>query len=248
MGLTKSTNPVLSEDIFEKQVEKASGYGQMTVKGAATKTLLLLLMTTVTASITWKLFNVENTMVFPLMIGGAIGAFIFALITSFKPEKSAIFGSLYAICEGLALGAVSAAYNYETYGLVFQAVLLTFVVTAIMAFCYRMGILQATAKFTKVLFFATAAVGVFYLLSIVLSFFNIELSVFRLGLLGIVIQFVIVAVAALNLILDFDVIESGVREGAPEYMEWYGAFSLMVTLVWLYLEILRLLSILNRRN
>ena len=218
MGLTHSSNPVLSEDIFEKQAGSSYESGRMTVKGTTTKGMLYLAMVILTATLSWKLYNAGNNIVSTLMVAGGIGAFVCALITSFKPEKAKIFGSLYALCEGLLLGGISAIYNEETLGIVSQAVVATFGVTVVMLLCYRFGVLRASGKFSKILLFATLGIGAYYLLSLILGFFGVNISVYNLGPLGIAIQLIIVIVAALNLIWDFESIDYGVESGAPEYI------------------------------
>ena len=248
MNFEKTSNPAFSESRLRKLAGDFAGTGQMTVAGAATKTLLLFALLILTASITWKMVGVESPALTPCIIGGAIGALILAIVACVKPEKAYIFGPLYALCEGLVVGAVSALYAAESDGIVTSALLLTLVVSGVVFFCYRFGILRASGTFVKVLTFATLGIGGFYLLSWILSFFGVNISVFGMGTAGIVIQLIIVAIAALNLVLDFHNIENGAADGVPAQFEWYYAFGLMVTLIWIYFEILRLLAILSRRN
>jgi uncharacterized YccA/Bax inhibitor family protein len=160
---------------------------------------------------------------------------------------------LYGLFEGLFIGAISAIMNAafaEKYpGLIMQAVGLTFGVAISMFLLYNFRIIKATERFKSVIFTATLGIGIFYLLTMVLRLFGVNVSfMYDSSLLSIGISLFIVAIAALNLIMDFDMIEQGAERGAPKFMEWYGAFGLMVTLVWLYLEILRLLSKLGSRN
>jgi uncharacterized YccA/Bax inhibitor family protein len=195
----------------------------------------------------------EGRNVFPWMIGGAIGGLVIVLILIFKKEWSPYLAPAYAILEGLFVGAISAYYNYafaESYpGIVMQAVLLTFGTAIAMFLLYKFRIIQATQKFKAIIFTATAGIALFYAVAMILRIFNIDIPFLHEGsTLGIVFSLVVVGIAALNLILDFDMIEQGSAMGAPKYMEWYGAFGLLVTIVWLYLEILRLLSKLASRD
>ncbi|MCQ2973568.1 MAG: Bax inhibitor-1/YccA family protein [Bacteroidales bacterium] len=249
MNFDKSSNPVFSEKMFENAVSDFAGNGVMTFQGTVTKSILLLLLVIVTGTISWKLAIVGNSIVGPLAIGGAIGALIMAIVCCFKPEKSYIFGPIYALCEGLMLGSISALFNTLYSGIVLQAILLTIMVVAVVFFAYKVGILKASNTFVKVITFATIGIGAFYLLSMLLSVFGVHtVSLFELGWVGIVIQLVIVGVAALNLVLDFNQIDRGVESNAPAHMEWYCAFGMMVTIVWIYVEILRLLALLSKRN
>lgn len=248
MNFEKTSNPAFSESRLRKMAESFAGTGQMTVNGAATKTLLLFALVILTASITWKMFGVESPALMPCIIGGAIGSLVFAIITCIKPEKAYIFGSLYALCEGLLVGATSAMYAAAYEGIVTSAILLTLLVSGAVFLCYRFGILRASNTFVKVISFATIGIAGFYLLSFILSFFGVHMSLASMGWVGLAIQVVIVGIAALNLVLDFNNIENGAAEGVPAQYEWYFAFGLMVTLIWIYFEILRLLAILASRS
>jgi uncharacterized YccA/Bax inhibitor family protein len=183
------------------------------------------------------------------MLGGLIGGFICAMVTVFKKEWSPVTAPVYALLEGLVLGGVSAMFELRYPGIGIQAVSLTFGTLLVLLLAYRSGLIQVTQKFRLGVVAATGGIAVFYLLEMVLGFFGIQFtSINGSGLIGIGFSLIVVAVAALNLVLDFDFIEQGVQSGAPKYMEWYGAFGIMVTLVWLYLEMLRLLSKLRSRN
>ena len=186
---------------------------------------------------------------YPFMIGGAIGGLVLALITVFKKEWAGITAPLYAVVEGLFIGAASAIFEARFPGIVLQAVGLTFGTMAALLLAYRSGLIKVTEKFKLGVVAATGGVCLLYLANFALSFFGHSMG-FINGSSGIGIGFsvIVVVIAALNLVLDFDLIESGVKAGAPKYMEWYGAFALVVTLVWLYLELLRLLSKLQSRN
>ncbi len=248
MNFEKTSNPAFSEGRLRGLAESFAGTGPMTMAGTATKTLLLFALVLLTGSITWKMFGVGNTALVPCMIAGGIGALIFAIVNCVKPDKSYIFAPLYALCEGLLLGAVSAMYAAQLDGIVLSAVMLTIAVSAVVFVCYRFGILRASNTFVKVITYATIGIAVFYLLSMVLRLFGINFSLFNLGWVGIAIQLVVVGIAALNLVLDFNNVENGIQNGVPAHFEWYYGFGLMVTLVWIYLEILRLLFMLSRRN
>ena len=223
----------------------------MTLSGTVNKTGILLICVVASAAWTWnRALNSENpAMVMPLVALGAIGGLVVALVTVFKKEWAAITSPLYALLEGLVLGGVSATLEVRYPGIPMQAVALTFGTLFALLLAYRSGLIRVTERFRLGVVAATGGIMVFYLVTMVLGFFGIRFtSVYGASPLGIGISVVIVIVAALNLVLDFDFIESGVRAGAPRYMEWYGAFGLMVTLIWLYLEILRLLTKLRSRD
>lgn len=250
MGIFKSGNPVISEKSFEK-VFRSEG-DVMTVRGTVNKFGLMFIMVLGAASFTWSLFY-KGVNVMPWMWGSMIGGLILALIITFKKTWAPYLALGYALMEGLFLGAISAFFDYafrESYpGIIMQAVLLTFGTAGAMYTFYHFGIIRATNTFKKVVITATAGIAVFYLISMVLRMFGIQMPYLHdNGIIGIGISVFIVAIAALNLILDFDMIEQGAAHGAPKYFEWYSAFGLLVTIVWLYLEILRLLSKLASRD
>lgn len=250
MGLFKGGNPVISEKTFERAIPGDGG--TMTVQGTINKFGIMFLMVLGAASFTWSLFY-KGVDVMPWMWGSMIAGFILAIVITFKKEWAPFLALGYALCEGLFLGAISAVFDYvfrESYpGIIMQAVLLTFGTAGTMYAFYHFGIIRATNTFKKVVMTATAAIFLFYLISMVLRLFGIQMPYLHdNGIIGISISVVIVTIAALNLILDFDMIENGATHGAPKYFEWYGAFGLMVTIVWLYLEILRLLSKLASRD
>jgi uncharacterized YccA/Bax inhibitor family protein len=255
MSLLKSGNPTLSENKFRDTVISISNENSMSIKGTLNKFGFMLLMLMGSAFYSWKEFaESEGTSsnLMPIIWGGAIGGFVIALIISFKREWSPYLAPLYALLEGLFIGAISAMYNTIYDGIVLQAVGLTFSVGIGMYFLYAFRIIRATEKFRSILFSAMAGIAIFYLATFVLRLFHVNIDesmpfINGGGMFGIGFSLIIVAVAAMNLILDFDMIEQGAEMGAPKYMEWYGAFGLMVTFVWLYLEILRLLSKINRR-
>jgi uncharacterized YccA/Bax inhibitor family protein len=249
MAIFKSGNPAMN--VFENTVT-LPGSGTMTETGTLNKFFLLFLLVMATASLTWKAFY-DGVNVMPYVLGAAILGFIAAMVVIFKKEWAAYVTPVYALFEGVVLGGISATYNNvfakSAPGIVTQAVLLTFGVVIAMYVLYRFRIIKVTDKLRSIIFTATAGIAIFYLLSIVLGFFHINIGFINEGsALGIGFSLVVVVIAAMNLLLDFDMIEKGVAAGAPKYMEWYGAFGLLVTLVWLYLEILRLLAKLANRR
>lgn len=250
MKFTKSSNPVLSEKIFYSA--RNEDYSEsMTINGTINKIGFLLLFLVAAATYTWGLFaNSENAeVVMPWLIGGAIGGLIFALATSFKPVWAPYTAPIYALLEGLMLGGLSALMNSYYPGIVVQAVGLTFATLFAMLFAYKSGLIKVTQKFKAGVVAATGGIFIFYMLNWILSMFGFGLDIANdSSLMSIGISLFVVVVAALNLVLDFDFIEKGAQSGAPKYMEWYGAFGLMVTLVWLYVELLRLLSKLASRD
>ena len=247
-NLLRTSNPALNESIFRGE---GVGYGEgMTISGTVNKTGILLICVVATAAWTWNRFmSLGPESVMGLIAVGTIGGLIFAMITIFKRTWAPVTAPIYALLEGLALGGISAVYETRFSGIPMQAVGLTFGTLIALLLVYRAGIIKVTDKFRMGVVAATGGIFAFYMLTWILSFFHITFpSFYGAGLLGIGISVVVVIVAALNLVLDFDFIESGARAGAPKYMEWYAAFGLMVTLVWLYLEILRLLSKLRSRD
>jgi uncharacterized YccA/Bax inhibitor family protein len=255
INLTKSSNPALKENIFQKDYSYSSD--AMTINGTMNKTGLMLLIVMAAAIFTWNKFfaaiavNPESgaAAVMPWVIVGGIGGLITALVTAFRPQSSGISAPIYAIFEGLLLGGLSAIFESMYTGIVMRAVALTLAVFLAMLFLYRSGIIKVTEKLKMGIFAATAGIAVVYLVSFIGGFFGMEFS-FLHGNSNFSIGFslLVVAIAAFNLVLDFSFIENAAEQGAPKYMEWYGAFGLMVTLIWLYLEILRLLSKLASRD
>jgi uncharacterized YccA/Bax inhibitor family protein len=217
----------------------------MTIDGTVNKTALLLLLVVAPAFYVSRIFfqSGNPAAVMPYVLGGAIGGLIVALITAFKKEWSPATAPIYAVLEGLFLGGISATFEARFPGIVLQAVALTFGTLFCLLMAYKSRMIQVTQNFRMGVFAATGAIALFYLVTFVLSFFKIQIpGLFGSGLVGILFSLAVVVIAALNLVLDFDFIERGAESGAPKFMEWYGAFALMVTLIWLYLEILRLLS------
>jgi uncharacterized YccA/Bax inhibitor family protein len=245
--LIRSSNPILKEKAFAGPVV---GGEAMTIQGTVNKTGLLLFLVVVSAAWTWGLAHSETPeAAYPWMIGGALGGFVLALVTVFKKTWSPVTSPVYALLEGLFLGGISAVLERRYPGIAIQAVSLTFGVMFVMLLAYKFGIIRATRGFKLGVIAATGGIALVYLANMVMGFFfHSPLSFLSSSTpLGIGISVFIVIIAALNLILDFDMIESAARMGAPKYMEWYGAFGLMVTLIWLYLEILRLLGKVRER-
>ena len=248
MRFGRSSNPVLSEKRFETIHTQAGVFTEsMTLSGTINKTLLLFLLLLITGSLSWRLTVSGSISPGILIWGGAIGGLIVAFITIAKPEKSPITAPIYALLEGLFVGSISAMYAQFYSGIVIQAVGLTLSIMFVMLILYRTGVIKASPKFKKGIIIATGGVALFYILNLIAGAFGGGVNFFKLGTLGIVISLVIIVIAAMNLILDFDMIEKGVNTGQPKYIEWFAGFGLMVTLVWLYLEILRLLALLSRR-
>lgn len=237
MRFSKSSNPIFNSASYENSAVSHAGEGTMTVGGTINKTLILALLVLASAVYTW--FNPSTI----LMWVGAIGGLITALITSFRPKSSGITAPIYAIFEGMFLGGISLMFAGMYNGIVFQAVTLTISVLFIMLFLYRSGVIKVTNKLRTGIIAATGGIFMMYMINMVMSFFGASfLSIADTSLMSIGISLAIVGVAAFNLLLDFDFIERGAQQGMPKYMEWYGAFGLMVTLVWLYLEMLKLLA------
>jgi uncharacterized YccA/Bax inhibitor family protein len=250
----QSGNPALNKNTFLDASSGAvftRGDEAMTINGTVNKTGLLLILVLVGAMVSWSRFAGPESLpaMLPLMLGGAIGGLVLALVTVFKKTWAPITAPLYAVVEGVFIGALSAIFEMRYPGIVMQAVGLTFGTMAAMLLAYRSGLIRATEKFKLGIVAATGGIFLLYLANFAMGFFGHSMG-FISGSSGIGIAFsaVVVVIAALNLILDFDLIETGAQQGAPKYMEWYGAFALVLTLVWLYLELRRQLSKLQSRN
>lgn len=245
----RTSNPMMAPKVWSASLsdEKTE---PMSVQGTVNRTLVLLALAFLSAAWVWSKFAAGDVAaVSTWIMAGAIGGLVLCLVTVFKLTWAAYTAPLYALCEGLLLGGLSAFFEVQFPGIVIQSVALTFGTLLCMLALYSMRIVRATEKFKMGVFAATGAIAVFYLVTMVLGFFGVHLRFFEgAGMLGIGISVFVVIVAALNLVLDFDIIEQGVARRAPKYMEWYGAFALLVTLVWLYMEILRLLSKLRSRD
>jgi len=247
--LMRTSNPALNERVF--QGERAVLGDTMTLQGTVNKTGVLLICVIATAAWTWNLFLHSHSpqTVMPLALLGGIGGLIVAMVTIFKKQWAGITAPIYALLEGLVLGSISAILEVRFPGIAIQAVSLTFGTLVILLLAYRSGLIAVTEKFRLGIIAATGGIALFYIVEIVLGFFGIHFTAINgSGVIGIGFSVFVVIIAALNLVLDFDFIVTGVRVGAPKYMEWYGAFGLMVTLIWLYFEILRLLSKIRSRE
>lgn len=238
----RSGNPALNEKTFEVAVASSD---RMTIGGTVNKTALLLGLVVVAAFWTWGRYsetgNPETVM--PYLLIGSIGGFVVALVTIFFKRAALFTAPLYAVLEGLAIGGISAIFETRFPGIVFQAVGLTFGTLFCLLVAYRSGLIKVTENFKLGVVAATGAIALLYIVNLVLSFFGHPIGfIHEGGFYGILFSLFVVTIAALNLVLDFDFIESGAQNGSPKFMEWYAAFGLLVTLVWLYLEILRLLA------
>ena len=239
----RSGNPVLKDSTFQQPIEYVGE--RMTLPGTVNKTAMLLAMTLITAAYTWGRFMEagDPSAIYGLLLIGVVGGLIAALVTVFKKTAAPYSAPAYALFEGLFLGGISATLEVQFPGIVIQAVGLTFGTLFCLLAAYRSGLIKATENFKLGVVAATGAIFVLYMISFVMGFFGRPIGfIHDSGTIGILFSAFVVVIAALNLVLDFDFIESGVEQGAPKYMEWYGAFGLLVTLVWLYLEILRLLA------
>lgn len=245
MSIFKSSNPALNEKVF-REITITGNTEVMTVRGTMNKLGLMMLLVMAGAFYTWSgFFKGQNVQ--PYLMIGAIGGFVVAIVMAFKKEWAAYLAPAYALLEGLFLGAISAMFSFafadKMPNIITNAVGLTIGTGVAMFLLYNFRIINATERFKSVVFTATAGIAIFYLIVMVLGLFHVNVPFMHdSSPLGIGISLFIVVIAALNLIMDFDLIEQGAAQGAPKYMEWYGAFGLLVTLVWLYLEILRLLS------
>lgn len=251
MALFQSSNPTLSQKIFDKSLHlEAEAQGTMSVRGTINKFGFLMVMVIAGAAFTWQqVYSGQPSTAYAYMIGGAIGGFVIALAISFKPNWATYLAPVYGILQGLFLGAISAflneAFQKKYPGLVLQAVGLTFGVAIAMFLLYNFRIIKVTEKLKSVIIAATFGIAIFYGITLLLRVFGMDIPFMNINngsMLGIGISLFVVAIAALNLLLDFDRIEQGAAMGAPKFMEWYSAFGLLVTIVWLYIELLKLLS------
>jgi len=245
MAMLRSGNPALRDDTF-RSAGRVQGEGAMTLQGTVNKTGLSLLILIAAAAFVW---NLEGAAASVFILLGLVGGFVTALVTIFKKTWAPFTVPVYAAFEGLLLGGISARYEQQYEGIVINAVALTFGTLAALLLAYRSGLVRATENFKLGIFAATGGIALVYLVSMVMGFFGKSIPyIHTSGTIGIAFSVFVVVIAALNLVLDFDFIERGSEMGAPRYMEWVGAFGLLVTLVWLYLEILRLLAKLQDRR
>ena len=245
----RSGNPAFRSKAFTHRSSDFSTNEVMTLSGAVNKTGLYLLLCVLSAALNWNLLYSNPSLANGLLWLGVFGGLVAAIVTIWKPTTANISAPIYAVLQGLALGAVSGMYEYLYDGIVMQALALTFGTLAALLLAYKSGLIKPTENFRLMLFAATGGVFILYLVSFIMSFFGGPIGfIHSNSLMGIGFSLVVVAIAALNLVLDFDFIEQASESGAPKYLEAYGAFSLMVTLIWLYLEILRLLAKIYSRD
>ena len=243
----RSGNPTLSANTFQ---ERCLDGNAMTLNGTVHKTALLLIGLIATAAITWRrtMLTEDLSTLYPYFAVGIIGGLVVGFITAFKMEWSPVTAPLYCVLQGLFLGIFSAIFEQKFPGIVFQAVSLTFGTLASLLLAYQTGLIKATENFKLGVTAATGGIMLIYLINFAMSFFGSGIPyIHESGTFGILFSLFVVVIAALNLVLDFDFIENGVEQKAPKYMEWYAAFGLLVTLIWLYLEILRLLAKMRSR-
>ena len=245
----RTANPALNAKTFTG-FARVTDTRTMSIQGTVNKTALLLLLVLFSSSWTWNLYfsTGDPAVAIPWVLGGLISGFIVALVTVFKKQWAILTAPIYALLEGLALGGISAIFEARFPGIVIQAVGLTFGTLFCLLMAYKSGMIKVTENFKLGVVSATGAIALFYVVSFLLSMFGISIPfIHGSGIIGIGFSLFVVAIAALNLVLDFDFIENGAARGVPQYMEWYAAFGLIVTLIWLYIEILRLLSKLRSR-
>ena len=242
--MMRSSNPVL-QSFSNARGQTLDVTNPMTIQGVILKSGILFLCVLLTAGFTWMKFmqaGQEPSAVSGWMTLGLFGGFILAMATVFKAEWAPATSVVYALFQGLFLGGISAMFEAQFPGIVIQAAGLTFGTLAAMLLAYQSGVIRVTEKFKLGVVAATGGIALVYIASIVLSFFNIPVGfIWSNGIGGILFSLFVVTIAALNLVIDFDFIEQGAKRGAPKYMEWYGAFALMVTLIWLYIEFMRLM-------
>jgi len=241
----RTANPALNTKTFENLPAVAGVEEMMTLQGTVNKSALLLGIVVAAAAYTWNLFfeSADQAAVLPYLLGGALGGFAVALVTVFKKTWSPVTAPLYAALEGLFLGAISAMMEMEFPGIVIQAVALTFGIFFCLLLAYRSGLIKPSENFKLGVTAATGGIAIIYFITMLLGFWGISIPyIHEGGIIGIGFSVFVIIMASLNLVLDFDFIENGSEKGAPKYMEWYASFGLLVTLIWLYLEILRLLA------
>ncbi len=263
----RSSNPTLKDGLFSEASILADGQ-VMTIQGTVNKTLIMLLLLAAGAAWVWQgitpflsqaalassgsiaaAVSQGSAVVLPFAIGGFFVALVLSFVIAFKPNFSPYLAPVYAVAEGFALGGISALIEFRFPGIVMQAVLLTFATLFCLLMAYKVGFIRVTDKFRLGIVVATMAIALIYVVNMVMGFFHASIPfISGSGFFGIAFSVFVVGIAALNLVLDFDLVERGAESGAPKYMEWYGGFALMVTLVWLYIEILNLLMKLRSRD
>jgi uncharacterized YccA/Bax inhibitor family protein len=245
MALFKSGNPVLKKNVFDGYPQVSEDADVMTIQGTVNKTGFLLFTLIIPALYTWNLFNqtMEFDTIAPYFFIGVVGGLVTGLIISFNKQLSPYLAMIYAAFEGLAIGGISALLEFKYPGIVIESLILTFSIFLCLLVIYKLEIIKATENFKLIVASATSGVAIYYLICFGLSFFGIRAPLINdNSMSGIVFSLIVIVIAAMSLVVDFDFIEQGAAKRVPKYMEWYGAFGLMVTLIWLYLEIIRLLA------
>lgn len=247
----RTSNPTLDKDTFYTPGWTRTASNTMSVQGVVIKTALLLLLTLLSAGWIWLKFTKGGSDPASLngwSLGSVLVGFVLAIVTTFKKEWAPVTAPLYALVEGIFIGAISLILEMSFPGIALQAAVCTFGTLAAMLFVYQSGLVRVTDTFKMVVVTATGGIALTYIIMLALSFFGINISFLTgNGMFSILFSVFVIGVAALNFILDFDFIDQGAKRGAPKYLEWYGAFALMVTMIWLYIEFLRLLSKLRSR-
>lgn len=244
----RTSNPTLNDQVFVNAPAVAGGQ-TMTLQGVVNKTFILSVLMVISGGFSWQMVQANPGAAGLLGIGSALAGFVLVMISSFRPTWSPAIAPAYGVVEGVFVGVISARYAALYNGIVLQAALLTLGILFALLFAYQSRLIKATENFKLGLIAATGGIAIVYLASMVLGIFGIQIPlIHESGMVGIGFSLVIVVIAALNLVLDFDFIENGVAHGAPKYMEWQAALGLLVTLVWLYIEMLRLLSKLRSRD
>ncbi len=245
----RTANPALNDDTFRGYNRSFAFHDAMTIQGTVNKTAILLMLSLVTAAWAWRAYYTGAGSLPLMILVGAVGGMIVAFITVFRKNWAGVTAPLYALLEGLVLGGISSVLEARYHGIVIQAVGLTFGTLFGLLLAYTSRLIRATENFKLGVVAATGGIALVYLATIILGFFGVRMPyIHESGMIGIGFSLFVVIIAALNLVLDFDFIENGAAQGAPKFMEWYGAFGLMVTLIWLYIEILRLLSKMRERR
>jgi uncharacterized YccA/Bax inhibitor family protein len=238
----RSGNPALSNGVLGR-VKDVESTQTATISGTSFKILILLALSIGSGFFGWQLMASSSAVSFVPLIGFSLLALVFALATAFKPTWSPFTAPLYALAQGFVMGAISQIYNAQLDGIVVQAIGLTGAIFFVSLWAFWLGLIKVTERFRVGVIIATLGVGLYYLVALVLGLFGITVPlIYDSGPFGIIFSLVIIFIATLNLMLDFDLIKRAEQQKMPKVFEWYGAFALIVTLIWLYLEVLRLLS------
>jgi uncharacterized YccA/Bax inhibitor family protein len=254
MALFKTANPALQANTFSSVPKAADSENRMTLGGTSNKTAFLLGLLLIAGAYAWRSYIPPKTQfdhspgIALAMYGSIIAAIFIGSFITFKPRTAPFLAWLFALCEGYAMGVISRAFDSTYPGIVGESIFLTLFVFAVLLIIYKLGLIEVSENIKLIIVSATASIFAYYVAVFILGLYGIDVPVFHSsGMFAIVVSIIVVAIAALNLVLDLDFIEQGVALGAPKYMEWYGAFGLMVTLIWLYFEVLRTLGKLCRK-